>query len=199
LGGTGASRYYAVVDKSLSTGAQAVKIEYLDDAYATHSEICLLNGTGDVATINTDYYRIQSFRVIAAGSSAKAAGNLSLRETDDSPVYSYIAAGYTRARNAAYSVPAGKTLYVVQFTVGYAYKSNSTNYCRIYTRANHEASTGFHTRDIFYPYTEVICSNNSQLVELTAPTALYEFTDLKVSAVATYAGAASITLRGWLE
>jgi len=198
-GGSGASRYYAVVDQSLSTGAQAVKIEYLDDDFATHTELCLLNGTVAVATVNTNYYRIQSFRVIAAGSGFKAAGNLSLRETDDSPTYSYISAGYTRARNAQYTVPASKTLYIISFTAGYGYKTNSTHYCRIYTRANIETSTGFHTGTIFFPYTEVIVSNNSQEVIIGIPTKLPEKTDIRISAVATYAGAATIVLRGWIE
>ena len=86
-----------------------------------------------------------------------------MRATGDTPVYSYISAGFTRARNAAYTVPAGKTLYVTEFAVAYGYKTNTTHYCRIYTRANMEAATGFNTGSIFYPFTEVICSNNSQL------------------------------------
>lgn len=176
-----------------------MRIQYLDDAYAEKAEICLLNGTAEVATVNTDYYRIQSFRVIATGTGNAAAGNLSLRETDNAPVYSYISAGYTRARNSAYTVPTGKTLYVTEFVVGYGYKTNTTHYCRIYTRANMEASTGFHTGSLFYPYTEVICSNSSQAVRLDIPTKLTATTDIKVSAIATYAGGASIALRGWLE
>ena len=198
-GGSGASRYYAVVDASSSTGAQALKVEYLDDAYVAHTELVLTNGTAAVATVNTDYYRIQSFRVIAAGTGKKAAGNLTLRETDDAPVYSYISAGYTRARNSAYTVPAGKTLYVVQFVVGYGYKTNTTQYARIYTRANVESSSEFSTEAIFFPYTEVLCSNSSQLVTLEMPTKLNAKTDIKVSAIATYAGSASVALRGWLE
>lgn len=198
-GGSGASRYYAVVDKTLSTGAQAVKIEYLDSAYAPHTELCILNGQTDTATTNTDYFRIQSFRVIAAGSGNKAAGNLSLRATGDTPVYSYISLGFTRARNAAYTVPAGKTLYVTEFVVAYGYKTNTTHYCRIYTRANMEAATRLNTGSIFYPFTEVICSNSSQVIRLDVPTKLSQKTDIKVSALATFAGAASVVLRGWLE
>jgi len=198
-GGTGASRYYAVLDKSAKTGAQAVKIEYLTGAYATKTEIVVLNGTTVVPTVNVDLFRIQSFRVIATGTGNKPVGNLSIRNLADTPVYSYITAGFTRARNAAYTVPAGKTLYVVQFAVAYGYKTNTTHYCRIYTRANIEAATGFNTGNIFYPFTEVICSNSSLMVGLEVPTKLPAGTDNKVSAIATYAGAASVALRGWLE
>lgn len=198
-GGTGASRKYAVLDYSAHSGAQAVKVEYLDDAYAQHSEIILTDNTNAVESVNADFYRINSFRVIVAGSGAKAAGNLSLRDDGGSPVHSYITAGFTRARNSAYSVPASKKLYVVQFVAGYAYAHNSTHYCRIYTRANVEPSTLFNTGNIFYPFTEVLCSNSSQLVLLEAPTMLPAKTDLKVSALAEYAGMASVALRGWLE
>ena len=198
-GGTGASRYYAVTDASATTGAHAVMIDYLDDGLATHYEIVLTNGTDAVATVNTDYYRINGFWVIAAGSGAKAAGNLSLRETDDAPVYSYISAGFTRARNAQYTVPVSKTLYITEFTCGYGYSTNQTHYCRIYARANQYPGSSFTTGSIFYPYTEVIVANTSNLIRLDIPTKLHEGTDIRISALATYAGIASIALRGWLE
>lgn len=202
---SGAGRAYTVVDQSAYSGAQVVKIEYLTSAYASKTILMCLNGNTGVNTEDvggaalSDLYRIQSFRVVAAGSGNKPTGNLSLTDTTPTVTYSYIMAGFTRARNSAYTVPASKTLYVAQFAVGYAYKTNSTNYCRIYTRANVEAATGFHTGSIFYPFTEVICSNSSQLVELDVPTKLTEKTDIKVSALASYAGAATVALRGWLE
>lgn len=198
-GGSGTSRKYAVIDKSAYTGAQVLKIEYLDGSYAEKKELCVLNGTTAVATINTNLFRIQSFRVVATGTDNKPKGNLSLRATADTPVYSFISAGYTRARNSAYTVPASKTLYVVQFTVSYGYSHNSTHYCRITTRANIEQSSGFNTGSIFYPFTEVVCANSSQGVQLETPTKLPAKTDIKVSAIADYAGIATVALRGWIE
>lgn len=198
-GSCATARAYTVIDKSAYTGAQAVKIEYLDGSYATKNEIVVLNGTTVVATVNLDLFRINSFRVIATGTDNKPKGNLSLRHLSDTPVYSYISAGFTRARNSAYTVPVSKTLYVVQFTVGYAYSHNSTHYCRIYTRANAEQATGFSTGSIFYPYTEIVCSNNAQTVLLEIPTKLVAKTDIKVSALADYAGVATVALRGWIE
>lgn len=119
-GGTGSGRAYAILDKSASTGAQAVKIEYLNGSYVADSEIVILNGATAVATVQTDLFRIQSFRVICAGSGNAAGTALQLRETDDAPVYSYITAGYTRARNNMYTVPAGKTLYINHWATGWA-------------------------------------------------------------------------------
>ena len=198
-GGTGASRKYAVLDYSAYSGAQAVKVEYLDDDYAPHSEIVLTDGTNAVESVNANHFRVNSFRVIVAGSGNAAAGNLSWRDDSGSPVHSYITAGFTRARNCAYTVPAGKTLYIVQFTVSYGYATNQTHYARLYTRANVEPGTSFSTRSIFYAYTEVICANTSQMVTLEIPTKLPAKTDIKVSGIASFSGIASVALRGWLE
>lgn len=199
-GGTGygtAGRAYAVSDYSSTAGAHAVNIEYLDGSFVTKNEIVLLNGNTAVATVNTDLYRINSFRMIVAGSNGKPTGNLSLRHTSDTPIYSYITAGFTRARNSAYTVPAGKTLYIVEFCVSYGYSTNQTHYARLYTRATQNA--GFRTPGIFYPFTEVVCANTSQLVTLDIPTKILQKVDIKVSGIATFAGVASVALRGWIE
>jgi hypothetical protein len=199
-GGNASGRTYDVVDKSLTTGAQAVKIEYLDTAYATKNEIALLNGTAEV-NLTASPFRINSFRVIATGTGNVPVGNLSLKaQTPTATIYSYITAGFTRARNSVYTVPAGKTLYVTQFSASYGTSGNANKeYARIYTRANREGATGFSTGNIFYPYTEVMAQNNTVVSNIDCPTKLPAMTDIKVSAVATASGAVSTVLRGWLE
>jgi hypothetical protein len=185
-GGVGTSRAYDVLDYNAATrtGAHAVKVEYL-------------NGTTAVP-LNTDMFRVNSFRVIAAGSGNRPTGNLTLRQNGGA-TYSYITALYTRARNVQYTVPDGKTLYVTSGLFSYGYASNSTNYCRMYTRANREPSTGFLTGNIFYPFTEIVAANDSIPKEWEVPTKLAAKTDIKVSAIATYAGVGMVALRGWLE
>lgn len=196
-GGTGASRGYHIIDTSATAGAHAVRIGYLTTGFAEKAEIGILNGTTVVPTVNTDIYRINSFRMIAAGANKKPTGNLSLRNLADTPIYSYITAGYTRARNIAYTVPYGKQLLINGFVVSYGYSTNQTHYCRVYTRATY--NDGFITDSIFYPYTDIVVSNSSQEVKLDQPTKFPAGVDIKVSALATYAGTAQITLRGWLE
>jgi hypothetical protein len=144
-------------------------------------------------------YRINSFRVIGAGSNNKPVGNLAIRETDGAPNYSYITAGFTRARNVQYTVPSGKTLYIHTIHWAYGYSTNQTHYCRIYTRANLEPSTNFRTGSIFYPFSESIEANTSGTINLINPTRLPYGIDLKVSAVATYAGSVMVSLKGWIE
>jgi len=198
--GTGAIRAYAVLDKSVVAGALAVKIEYLTNTCTSKSEIVILNGAAAVDTINTDLYRVNSFRVIATGTNNFPTGNISLRVSGGATTYSYITAGFTRARNTIYTVPAGKTLYIYEFSAAYA-TSGSPNkeYARLYTRANMEPSTRFKTGSLFYSYTEVLVQNITIVVPLQVPTKFDSCTDIKMSGIASAAGIATCALRGWLE
>jgi hypothetical protein len=199
-GGTGSGRAYTILDYSATTGAQAVKIAYLTSAFAEKEEILLLNGTNVVATTNLDLYRVNSFRIIAAGSGLKAAGNIAIRNLADTPNYSYITAGYTRARNVQYTVPASKQLFVNEINAGFGLSGNQkVEYCRMYTKANREPSTRFLTGNIFYSYTEMLLGNGMISIRLPIPTRLDAGTDIKVSGISSAAGVAAVALRGWLE
>ncbi len=208
MGGSCATaRTYQVLDVSAATGAMAVKIDYLTTAFVEKTEIIILNTNNQVSSINTDFYRINSFRVIACGTKAgatyAATGNLSIRKaTVASPLYSYITAGFTRARNTAYTVPTGKTLYVNMWHVGATTANDSkVQSARIMTMANRELATGFFTGNIFYPYTELLVSNETSGIVFPIPTKLATGTDVKVSAVGLtgFSGAVTSVLRGWLE
>lgn len=190
---------YRVVDKSATAGAQVVQVEYLNGSWITKYELVALNGTTVVPTAGSDLYRINSFRVVGAGANGKPTGNITIRNLADTPVYSYILAGYTRARNSAYTIPAGKALYVTEFTVSFGYAANQTHYARLYTRATQNRE--FRTPGIFYPFTEVVCANSSQQVPLDIPTKLLQKVDIKVSGISSIAtgGIAAVALRGWLE
>jgi len=188
----------SVDDTSLGNGVKSVKINYLDNSYIEKSTTVIMSGTAPVNTTPTDILRVNSFRVETAGTNGKAVGNITLKETGaGTTVYSYISTGYTRARNSSYTVPVGKTLYIVQFVVGFGYAANQTHYSRIYTRATQ--NEGIRTPNIFYPFTEVVCANTSQEVTLEIPTKIVEKVDVKVSGISSFTGVASVALRGWLE
>lgn len=199
-GSCATARPYTVVDKSASTGAQVIIFKYLTILGAQKTEIVVTNGGTEVATVNTDCYRCNSFRVIAVGSNLTPVGNLSLRATGNTPVYSYITAGFTRARNSAYTVPAGYNLYITSLMLSYATAGGQNKeYGRLITRANIEPDTKLNTGDIFYPFTEVMTQNVAITKHIETPTKLPPMTDLKVSVYASAAGFANSMLRGWLE
>jgi len=187
-----------VNDKSGGTGALKVTLYYLDESWNSQTEEVTLNGTNYVNTVATSIYRINGFRVTSAGSTGKSAGNIILVDKETkTKFYGFITAGFTRSRNSVYTVPLGKSLYVTQFLMSWAYASNSTHYARMYTRATY--NEGVRTPGIFYPYSEAVCSNNSIFVPLSVPTRFSEKTDIKVSVLADFLGIVGCTLRGWLE
>jgi hypothetical protein len=199
-GGSGTGRAYTVIDGSATEGGHAVEVNYLDGTYAEKREIVVLNGTSVVATVNTDLFRINAFRIIAAGANKIPTGNITLRHLTDTPVYSYILAGFNRARNAQYTVPLGKTLYVISWhgafgTTGKA----SREYARITTRANIDPTTRFMTDGLFYPFTDIVSSGENVMIPLPIPTKLLEKTDIKVSAISSSDGIIVTVLRGWIE
>lgn len=194
------TRAYAIIDSSAKTGAMAVEIHYLDGSYVEQHEIVILNGTTVVPTVNLDIFRVNSFRVIVAGSLKVPLGNITIRHLADTPVYSYIQAGFNRARNIIYTVPAGKVLYVTDFNAGYATTGNANKeYARITTRANVDPTTNFQTDGLFYPFTDVLCQNTTINTVLTIPTRLLAKTDIKISAITSATGNIVTTLRGWIE
>ena len=200
-GGNPNGRTYDVVDRTLSAGAQVVKVEYLNAAYEEKVEFVILNGATEV-NLTGQPFRINSFRVIAVGSSGtSAAGGITLKaRTPTATIYSYITGLFTRSRNSVYTVPIGKTLFVTQFTAAYGTSGNQDKeYARIYSKANVEAATGFITGHLFYPFTEVMVQNSTTGVTLDVPARFAERTDMKVSATATAAGAITTVLRGWTE
>jgi hypothetical protein len=208
-GSCATARAYTVVDKSAYTGAQAVQIRFLDANYVDRMILMVLNGTTVVTTKNsagsnlTNLFRINVFQLIAAGSLSVPAGNVTLRGVGGGATYSYFLAGYTRSRSSIYTVPAQTNLYITSISYGWGHTSNSTQYCRLYLRANLERETGifnegFNTGSIFYPYAEVIMSNASSELAPMVPLRMSQKTDIKMSGIATYSGVASVTLRGYL-
>lgn len=206
-GGTGTSRKYIVVDASAHTGALVMRVEYLDSSYVKKSLLIPTNGTTAVTTLNdagtalADLFRVNSFRMIGAGSGNKPSGNWQIQTVSGGTVWSYILAGFTRARNSSYTVPANQTLYVVMWNIGWATPNDTkVQTARIYTRANREPETKFLTGNIFYPYTEMIISNSQVAVQFPIPTSLPQKTDIKVCGVAFTSGSGPATsvLRGYL-
>jgi len=198
-GGSGASRStYSIIDNSATTGAQAVKVSYLDDAFAEHNEIIITNGTTPVVTVNTDIYRVNVFRVIAAGSGGGNAGAIDVRNTADTPIYSQIATGINRATNITYTVPASKELYIYNILLSAG--SNVANRpVRFMTLATFDSSTS-RKIPLYMPYTNVIVTDGSVDVPIEIPTKFPAGVDIKVSAISPDgASYGAVALRGWLK
>lgn len=195
---TANGKTYNIIKIATYSGAHAVLIKYLTTAYAEKSEIILLGGlsTG-VDLVNTDVFRINSCRVISCGSGGTAAAAIQVWDADGSaPVYTYITAGYTRARNTLYTVPAGKVLYITQFSAGYATSANQVHNARVILRVTQ--NDGFKVNH-FQAHAELLCVNNSIPVEIISPIRVVAGATLKVTAVPTANGQVTTVMRGWIE
>jgi len=198
-GGSGASRYYAVVDASAHTGAMAVWIQFLDEDYVKGGEIVVLNGTTPVNTVRDDIFRINSIRVIAAGSGGLPVGNLSLRNTPGTITYGYITLGYTVDRSSFYTVPDGYTLYVTQVVFGFGCSNANRQYARLHIHSNRDPTQDYLVSDMYYPEAEAIAANESVSLTFIIPLKFLEHTELSAAGESTIAGVANVTMRGWLE
>ena len=207
LGGTGSTRKYIVIDVNAHTGALAVKIDYLTSAYLERTLILPTNGTGAITTLNdagtalSDLYRINSMVMIASGTLNKPSGSWQIQTVGGGTIWSFITLGYNRARNAVYTVPANKTLYLTEWNMGWSTPNeDKVQSARFYVRANVEPTSLFNTGNIFYPYIEQIVTNAETVIHFPIPTKLPQKTDLRVlgQAFTPGTGAAATVLRGFL-
>jgi hypothetical protein len=198
-GGTMQVQSTVTTDGVAGPGVRTAYIKYLNTSWVEATETITLNGSTIVSTAAADIYRVNNFRAATAGTTAKAAGNITLKNSTGAITYNTIAAGYTRARNNCYNVPLGKTLFVT--SIGFSCAQNSTG-MRFTTRATYDNVSGLLlSTGLMMPYHEVIVTNGSFTKELEIPTKLPEKTDIKVSIMGTgtSGGIAFSNLRGWLE
>ena len=178
------------------TGVHKIMIYYLDGSYNEKTTEVTLNGTGVVATSVTDIFRINAVRVTTVGTGGKAAGVISVRHLTDTPIYTQIAVGNTRARTCVYTVPIRKTLYVT--SLFFSSTSGASKSTVFTTRANLNDLTG-ENDSIFFPYHEVGMQDGSVYKPLEIPTRLPAKTDLLVVAKSTGAAVCTCALSGWIE
>ena len=127
-------------DISGGTGANTILIQGLDENYNEIEETVTLNGQTQVAT-QLSYLRVYRSYVTLAGSDGTSGGTISIASSGatggvpDGTVYASLALG-NQTQIAAYTVPAGYTLYV-----------DEINFTAALSTANKRVSASFHTRE----------------------------------------------------
>lgn len=101
-------------DTSAGTGTRTVLITGLDSNYAVITETFTLNGTTPV-TGSSQFIRVHTARVVTAGSGGVNAGQITVRHsTTTTNVFLVLPVGGNQSYNSGYTVPAGKTAYLVR-------------------------------------------------------------------------------------
>ncbi len=132
-------------DSGGGTGSNTVQVEGLDADYNIKSVSVTLNGTTPVEVSGT-WIRINRSFVTLAGTGGTSAGTILIQNSDASVVYADLGAG-NQTQLAAYTVPAGYTLYLddVNFT---AALSQSNKYVQVSLHTRAFGSNVFRTRFI---------------------------------------------------
>ncbi|MDB4296103.1 hypothetical protein N9940_00745 [bacterium] len=127
-------------DTSGGTGANTILIQGLDEDYNEIEETVTLNGQTQVAT-QLSYLRVYRSYVTLAGSDGTSGGTISIASSGatggvpNGTVYASLALG-NQTQIAAYTVPAGYTLYV-----------DEINFTAALSTANKRVTASFHTRE----------------------------------------------------
>lgn len=194
-----AVRSSSVNDTAAGTGVRTVHIHYLDDNYATQQEIVTLNGTSLVNTVATNILRVNDFHTVTAGSGAQAAGDITLENTAGTVIYSRISTGMNRARNAVFTIPAGKQGYITHWNASSG-TTNGTHYTRFVLRATTHENTLY--PGIFMSQDATGTLNSATNIDYDIPLHLPATTDIKVSVISD-SGAANAVVNshfsGWYE
>jgi len=97
----------------VGTGARTVKVTGLDADYNLVSETVTMNGATAVELTGNDYLRVFSVEVVTAGSVGTNDGALTLRVSPAGATRVQVLANRGRSHVASYTIPAGKTGYLV--------------------------------------------------------------------------------------
>ena len=95
------------------TGALTVLVYGLDSNFAEINETVTTTGTAAVLLVNK-YIRMYRALVLTAGSSRINAGDIAIQDTASGIVGAFIAADDGQTQQAIYTVPAGKTAYLIK-------------------------------------------------------------------------------------
>ncbi len=119
----------SAADANGGTGAQSVTINYLDAAFAAHSETVVLNGVTPVNTVGTNIAFIESIVVASVGSGQVNAGTIQLFTATGGggTIWASAAPGDQGTAYAHHYVPAGVTCYVTSLIAGGTVVSGVSN------------------------------------------------------------------------
>lgn len=185
-------------DTLAGTGAQKVHIHYLDSSYNDQTEIVNLNGVTPVNTVATNILRINAMHVSQAGTGGVSAGSISLTSVGGATTYGHIEVGYNTARQAIYTIPAGKTGYIShwQASSGTGTGSHFTEFSLMTT--SHYGVLW----NVFLVSDSVGTLNNGAVMSFPTPIMVPATTDIKVLAISDSGAANAIcncVVMGWFE
>jgi hypothetical protein len=187
-------------DTAAGTGIRTVRVRYLNSAGVESVETVTCSGTTRVNLVATDVYRVNNFNAFTAGSTGVAAGNIDLVRQPGTQVYARIGTGYTNSAQAVWTVPAGKTAYIVGWNCSVA-ANTSGHWGEMRLRATCNFA-GELTAGIFQLKSGASLVDNAYSRKFDFPLVLPAGTDIMVTVLGE-AGASNLNcmagIEGWYE
>jgi hypothetical protein len=172
-------------DTSAGTGARTVEIEGLDSSWNVLTETVTMNGTTPVVTTGS-FLRVYRARVVTAGSSGTNEGTITFTNTTSSNIIAQISvdnSGFGQTLMACYTIPAGKTGYLI--SLDFSSSKDNEHTFRLLTRDNTVTDAAWNTKEF------ANARGGFNQFRKYAINGFTEKTDLDLQAIASAASAAS--------
>lgn len=187
-------------DAAAGSGIQTIFVHALDSNYNPVDFTIALNGTTPVLTTQVNLFRINGIHAATVGSvSGVAAGDVSITNVGGTVTYGRIITGNNTARQAIFTIPAGKTGYLTHWQ-GSSGSATGTHFTQIAIRATQHI--GIRLPGVFLGIDEQGTLNGGISVNYPIPIKFPEKTDIKMSVISDAANAAVISMGamfGWIE
>ena len=186
---TVASTVSAISDDSgdtvTGTGARTIEIQGLDSNYNTVTEVISTNGTSSGSASTNEFLRIYRALVKTAGSTGTNEGHIDINAGSTTVISigtkgtGVNKEGFGQSQTSVYTIPAGKTGYITQWSVGSSVYNSGVQAFLMLSEPNDGPI--MRTKDIMF-------LNNFSIKDYKVPLQALEKTDIEVRAYDTATG-----------
>ena len=172
-------------DTVAGTGARTIEIQGLDSNYNTVTEIISTNGTSSGPASTNEFLRIYRALVKTAGSTGTNEGQVDVNAGSTTVVSigtkgtGVNKEGFGQSQTSVYTIPAGKTGYITQWSVGSSIYNSGVQAFLMLSEPNDGPI--MRTKDIMF-------LNNYSIKDYKVPIRALEKTDIEVRAYDTSTG-----------
>jgi len=158
----------SAADDDGSTGATAIRVTYLDEAFNQYTEDVTMNGTTEVEMTEQTISFVQKAEVITSGTGLAAAGAITIADVTGGGVHAVIDAGQKESGNCTWKIPAGHTGYIHGFWYDVDAVAAGQGTAEIALQVAHAESSGVANSETWRTVAKVtVVENDSDIVSAT--------------------------------
>lgn len=185
------------------TGVRRIQIDYLDGAGLQKREVVNLAGITSALTLANDISHVNGISAIEEGTLNGSAGNLTLTNLAKTVTYAAIEIGSGKDRQAVFTVPAGKTAFIVETLLsGNAASGGGADYLEGFLRATCDDFGENLPTNVFNFKSGLVQTNSGVWVTQQVPIVLPQLSVVKLSVISRNASSNVLAIggfAGWYE